>query len=111
MFWKIFNMAIYFITGNSGKFNQAKAILPEIRQLKLDLPEIQSLDPHEIIKEKLKAARERHSGDFIVEDMSMSFSAFKGFPGPLVKWFFESLGNQGIFDVLSKLGDAKAEAK
>ena len=34
---------IYFITGNEGKFKEAKAIMPEIEQLIIDLPEIQEL--------------------------------------------------------------------
>jgi len=44
---------IYFITGNKNKFQEVQAILSEVQQLDIDLPEIQEIDAHEIIKAKL----------------------------------------------------------
>ncbi len=49
-------MTIYFITGNAGKLNEAKAIIPQLTQLDLDLPEIQELDPKAVIAAKLPEA-------------------------------------------------------
>ena len=45
---------LYFITGNEHKFKEVKEMLPFVEQLDIDLPEIQNLDPQEIIKEKLQ---------------------------------------------------------
>lgn len=42
-------MMMYFVTGNINKFNEVKSIFPDVQQLAADLPEIQSLDPKEII--------------------------------------------------------------
>jgi len=47
-------MAIYFITGNKGKFAEVQAILGNVEQLDIDLPEVQDVDAHKIIEEKLK---------------------------------------------------------
>lgn len=104
-------MSIYFITGNLGKLAEVKAIIPEVEQLDIDLPEIQELDPQAVIEEKLRSAQASHQGCFIVEDTSLYFAVLNGFPGPLIKWFLKSLGTQGIYDLLAKNGNLRAEAK
>lgn len=105
---------IFFITGNRNKFSEVEAILaPEItvQQLDIDLPEIQSLDSKEIIKAKLKEASAHHGGEFFVEDVSFEIIGLKGLPGPLVKWFIEAVGVQGIFDMADKSGNATTTAR
>jgi hypothetical protein len=45
-----------FITGNTNKYAEASAILnTPLRQLDIDLPEIQSLDSEAIIRHKLQS--------------------------------------------------------
>ena len=44
---------MYFITGNKNKLKEVQAVLPDVEQLDIDLPEIQEIDAHEIIKNKL----------------------------------------------------------
>lgn len=102
---------IYFVTGNKDKFGEVKAVLPEIEQLEVDLPEIQELDPYKIVEAKLNEAGKHQAGEFIVEDSSLCLSALGGLPGPLVKWFENSIGNEGIFQLAEKFGNFKAEAK
>lgn len=103
-------MALYFITGNIGKFEEIKKLIPEIEQLDIDLPEIQSLDPHEIIKEKLLAAQKHSNESFIVEDTSFVLEGMHNLPGTLSKWFLKSIGNEGIVK-LSKTFGNKAFAR
>ncbi len=102
---------LFFITGNKNKFLEVKAILPEIEQLDIDLPEIQSLDPQEVIKAKLLAAKERYDGMFIVEDTGLYITAMNGFPGPLVKFVLKSVGIEGLAQLAHAFGDGVAEAK
>ena len=97
-------MTIYFITGNAGKFAEASAILPNLRQLNIDLPEIQSLDPRKVIEAKLLAAFEHHEGPFIVEDVSLDLACLGGLPGPLIKWFIHVLEPKGIYALAHKVG-------
>jgi non-canonical purine NTP pyrophosphatase (RdgB/HAM1 family) len=103
-------VSLYFITGNKGKFDEAKAVIPEVEQLYLDLPELQGLDSHEIIHEKLLAAQKHSNDSFIVEDTSFTLEGMNGLPGPLSKWFLKSIGNEGIVR-LSKIFGTKAFAK
>jgi len=98
---------LYFITNNKNKFDEVREIMKpiKIKQLSIDLPEIQEIDARKIIYEKLDIAirlmkdgkfklnREDH---FIVEDTSLYVDAMKGLPGPLIKWFLKTIGNEGI---------------
>lgn len=102
---------IYFITGNQHKFAEIKEIVPKIEQLDIDLPEYQEIDPQKIIKAKLMEAFNHHSGPFIVEDTSLYFDYFNGLPGPLIKWFLKTMGNDGLAKLTAKLENVNATAK
>jgi inosine triphosphate pyrophosphatase len=98
---------IYFITGNKNKFLEIKAIMPEVEQLNLDLEEIQETDAKKIIEHKLKEALKNRKGNIFVEDTSLYIDSLNGLPGPLIKWFMQKLGNQGIW----KISDTKKTKK
>lgn len=104
-------MALQFITGNKGKYEEIKAIFEDVEQVNMDLPEIQDIDPKKIIEAKLKAAVEHAGGSYIVEDTSLYLDALPGLPGPLIKWFDKTIGNQGLFDIAEKFENYGAEAK
>jgi len=100
-----------FITGNINKFAEVKVIFPELERLDIDLPEIQSLDPREIVEFKLKSALEHVPGGIIIEDTSLYFDGLNGLPGPLIKWFLKALGCAGLAKMALASGNDKAEAK
>lgn len=102
---------LYFITGNAGKFREINAVVPHIQQLKLDLDEIQSLDPKTVIEYKLAQAAAQHSGSFIVEDTSLVFNCLNGLPGTMVKWFVDTLGNDGMANLVLRYDDHSAVAR
>lgn len=104
-------MALYFITGNANKFAEAQAIFGSVEQLNEELPEIQDVDAKKIIKAKLDAAMQMREGELIVEDTSLYFDCLCGLPGPLIKWFFLSVGNEGLWRIVEKMGNTKAEAR
>ncbi len=104
-------MTLYFITGNKGKLAEVQAVLPGVEALDIDLPEIQSLDAHEIIKAKLLEAQKHQTGEFIVEDNSLYLEGIKGLPGPLIKWFLKTVGNDGLCKMAEAFGNFNAEAK
>ena len=104
-------MSLYFITGNKGKLAEVQSILRNVEALDIDLPEVQSLDVYEIIRAKLEEARKHHFGEFIVEDTSLYFEGLKGLPGPLIKWFMKTIGNDGLYKMAEAFGNFNAEAK
>ncbi|MCA9355548.1 RdgB/HAM1 family non-canonical purine NTP pyrophosphatase [Candidatus Kaiserbacteria bacterium] len=95
---------ITFITGNENKLKEARAILKDfvIENKKLDLPEIQEIDAGKIIEAKLRQAYESEKATYIVEDTSLYIEALNGLPGPLIKWFLETIGTVGIYELASK---------
>lgn len=105
------NMPIYFVTGNADKFREAQSLIPELERVEIDLPEEQTLDPQVVIEKKLEFARSKHDGPLIVEDTSLYFNGLNGFPGPLIKWMEQAVGNKGIYDLLSAIKDRGAEAR
>ena len=101
----------YFVTGNGHKFKEIQSFLPSIKQLDIDLPEIQEVDAHEIIKAKLSAALIYKQDEFIVEDTSLYCDCLNGLPGPLIKWFLKSIGVEGLYNFTQNSGNSNAIAK
>jgi inosine triphosphate pyrophosphatase len=100
-----------FVTGNAGKLREAESLLgypPE--SFALDLPELQTLDLHEILRGKARAAFATLGRPVLVEDVSLELAALGGFPGPLVKWMLAAIGAQGIAKTAAALGDTRARA-
>lgn len=101
-----------YVTGNSKKFVEAKAYFPEIERLELDLPEIQSLDSYEIIEAKLavatRIAPDNAQRILIVEDVSLTFDAMGGLPGPLIKFFVQEIGPKGLYHMAKSFNATRA---
>lgn len=93
---------IYFVTGNKDKFKEASLVIPELIQVDIDLPEIQSLDPKEIIQNKLQEAQKQLDGIVVVEDQYLDIKCLHGLPGSFIKWFLKTLGVEGIADLVHK---------
>lgn len=101
-------MRLTFVTGNQQKLREARSILVEheIVGEELDLPERQSLDPKEIIEEKLAAAGK----ECFVEDVSF-WIGDTGFPGPLFKFLLRAVGREGILRFAHAFGASRARAE
>lgn len=104
-------MTLYFITGNAGKYEEVKEIMPSVVQKDIDLVEIQEIDPNKIISHKLLEAGKTIDGEIMVEDTSLYVNSLNGLPGPLIKWFLKSLGVEGLVQVTSSFKDTTAFAK
>ncbi|MCX6756121.1 MAG: non-canonical purine NTP pyrophosphatase [Candidatus Nomurabacteria bacterium] len=103
---------ITFITGNSSKAEQLSRHLGyPIKHLKLDIPEIQSLDLQEVTKYKAEQAYKQTNSPVLVEDTSLTFNALGKLPGPLIKWFLIELDNEGLCKILDSYEDRSALAK
>lgn len=101
-----------FITGNANKAKYLSEYfdLP-IKHQKIELPEIQSLSLQEIVESKAKAAYKIVRKPVMVEDVSLTFNALNNLPGPFIKWFLESMGNDGLAELVKKYSDNSAVAE
>jgi len=115
---------LVFITGNDDKRREVESILGtdhfNIINIKLDLPEIQSISVEDVIEEKIKCALKLvktkkifakikdkfleigitinsiKSINIICEYSGLYIKQMNNFPGALVKWYYESVDNKGI---------------
>ena len=104
------NKTLKFITGNKNKFKEISAVLfpIKLKQVVIDLEEVQDLNPYKIIEEKLKQAFKHEKGNFFIEDTSGYYGALKNkLPGPYLKHFLEVLGTKGLHNMTKKLGNTK----
>lgn len=92
---------VYYATSNESKFTDAKIFLSElnpeltIEQLPIEIPEIQSDNHDDIIKQKVEFVRKSTVVPFIVDDASFYTERFPAFPGAYAKFLNNSLGNEG----------------
>lgn len=111
---------IIFYTGNKGKFNEInnefkhlglltksndKKYHYTLEQANIDIPEIQSTLNEEVVKHKLNwilnnklTVSELKNVSIMVEDTGLYITdnIMNGFPGALVKYYLDHLGNEGI---------------
>jgi len=99
---------IVFVTGNYMKLREVTEILSagqdvtsriDLQSQSLDLPEVQGTTV-EVAEEKVKRAAELVGGPVITEDTALGFKAMNGLPGPYIKWFLKSLGNEGLYTMI-----------
>ena len=105
-------MKLTLVTGNKHKLAEWQRILPADIQLvahDVDIAEIQSLDPEEIVADKAKHAYEQLQTPVVVEDVSAGLEKLGWLPGPFIKFFFKAMGEQALFTLAGKPGEiAKA---
>ena len=96
------------ITGNKHKLEEYQDFLPQIQGKKLDLPEIQELDPDKVQNAKIEEGLKYLPGDFLIDDVCLYLDCLNNFPGTLIKWMLNSIGSQGLFDLVKKYDNYKA---
>jgi len=104
-------MDLVFVTGNQAKADYLAQWLGRVvEHQKVDIDEIQSLDPIRVLQEKARSAYEIVQRPVLVEDVSLTFTAMGHLPGTLIKWFLEELGVEKLASLAQKLPDQHAVA-
>jgi len=93
--------SITFLTGNKGKLAEAHYIFKEnIYNIDVDTDEIQSINGEEVIRHKMETSLEDNDyfqgQSVFCEDTSLEIENMNGFPGALVKFYYNSLGDEGF---------------
>lgn len=106
------NTKILFATGNQGKIDEAKAMLGvslEIANIQID--EVQSMDLEYVARKKAQAAFDVLKKPVITDDVGLFIDAWKGFPGPFAKFVLETMGVDGLLDLLKNETNRKVIVK
>lgn len=98
---------ITFVTQNKNKLASVQSLLPhyEVEHIDFEITEIQSLDPKEVARHKLETAYAKIQKPCFVIDTSLEIAGLGGFPGPLIKWFWESMGLETMAKIVTASGD------
>lgn len=105
-------MELLLVTSNENKAKRIQAILGHpVQHLNLDLLEIQAIHVREVIEHKARAAYAQVGRLVVVEDTSLTFHAWNGLPGALIRWFLETVGNEGICKMLEGYSNVAATAE
>lgn len=106
-------MSLNFITGNPNKAKEVSQILGgiEIIARAADVPEIQSQSLREVVEAKVRAAFAVVGEPVIVEDVSLEYGALKGFPGPFVKYWNATAGNDLAVRIAQLEGNTEMVAR
>ena len=90
-------MELTIVTSNAKKAEQIGFFLGiPVKTESLEITEIQSLDILAVLEAKAKAAYEKLQVPLIVDDVSLALDELKGLPGPLVRWFLDTIGPEGL---------------
>jgi XTP/dITP diphosphohydrolase len=109
---KLKRKLVFFATGNTNKFNEARCTLEAygvtVGMLRLKGDEIQSESLQEIAeKSVLNAYRNSHLPIF-VEDAGLFIDALEGFPGPYAAYVYKTIHNMGILKLMKHEKNRKA---
>ncbi|MFD1647191.1 XTP/dITP diphosphatase [Haloarchaeobius litoreus] len=104
-------MTIRFVTSNEGKVREAREYLAEpVEQVNYDYTEIQSDDLGDIAAHGAREAFEHLGGEepVLVDDAGLFCDAFDGFPGPYSAYVQDTVGVQGVRDLVATADDDRA---
>ncbi len=101
---------LVLVTTRVEKAEEARRLGFDVAQEAMELPELQALDPEEIVEAKARAAFARAGRAVIVEDSGLAVAAWRGFPGALVKWMETTVGLDGMARMLDAFPDRTATA-
>lgn len=103
---------LVFVTSNLGKLREAEAVLGQsLDHRGLDLPELQTLDLGEVVRDKARSAWKHLHRPVLVEDTSLELAGLGGFPGPLIRWLLVSVGPEGICKISDSFDNRRATAR
>ena len=100
-----------FISSNVQKHAEVERILGRsLARKALSLEEIQAIALEPVVRHKARRAFAALGAPVLVEDTGLSFTAWNGLPGALIKWFLMSLGPAGLCRLLRQEMNRQATA-
>lgn len=105
---------IYLCTTSNSKLEQFRAFFAprgyEVRQVVLEIPETQSVDPAAVVLQKIQSAAQLSAlRPLVVDDAGLELPALDGFPGALLKPILE-LGRVRLLKNLATVAQENGRA-
>lgn len=89
-----------FVTGNPGKFREAAALMPGLKQADVGVPEIQADSVEEVARFSIEEAYKQLGKPCFVEDAGLFIDALSGFPGVYSHYVQDTIGNRGVLKLM-----------
>jgi len=103
-------MTICLVTSNKEKLREFEKILGfKLKNISLDLNEIQAVEVKKVVEHKTKQAFEIIKKPIITEDTGLYFEAWNGLPGALAKLFDRTIGYRSLCKLLKNNRRARAQ--
>ncbi len=105
-------MKIIFTTTNKYKIQAAKSVLNrydiEVIGKEVEVDEIQSDSPEEVILDKVKKSYKKIKKPLISMDSGLFIEDLEGFPGVYTKYALKTIGEEGLVKLTKDFKDNKA---
>lgn len=107
---------VAFITGSKDKLREVESFFTSVCQIPLNIPELQSTQPEEVVKHKLKIAIDlvpnisSEKDLILVEDTGLIIDGMGRLPGPFIKWFLDEIDLDKIVLLSKAMGSGHATA-
>ncbi len=110
---------LHFITHNAHKFEEATEIAKShkilLKWIDIEYEEIQADDLDNIAlascKKLIQMKPELKNKHFFIEDAGLFIQSLDGFPGPYSAYIFQTLGNEGILNLMQSKDNRAAHFK
>ncbi len=99
---------IYFVTGNNGKFVEARGIFGDLIQKNIGYLEIQADTLEEVAGFGMKEVLQRMQGPVMLEDAGLFVEALGGFPGVYSAYVQKTVRNEGMLRLMKGVEDRRA---
>ncbi len=99
---------ISFVTGNKGKFAEARGIFGDLVQKNIGYTEIQADTLEEVAIFGIKEVVSRLHEPAMLEDAGLFIEALRGFPGVYSAYVQKTIGNDGILRLMEGVKDRRA---
>ena len=101
-----------FVTGNMHKVKWLEKFLGgRVSHKKVDVPELQSPIPAEVLEHKARGAYDIIKKPIVVDDVSLVFKEWGDMPGTLIKFFVEGPGLEKMCRMLDGFDSRAAEMR
>ncbi|MGE0821107.1 MAG: non-canonical purine NTP pyrophosphatase [Candidatus Binatia bacterium] len=88
----------------------SRLLASPVARVALSLEEIQAVALEPVVAHKVRQAYAQLQRPVLVEDTGLTFTAWNGLPGALIKWFLTSLRTDGLCRLLQNDNDRRATA-